>query len=171
MRRWIGILLGLFGAFLVLLPKLGGSDAIPPAAIIACLAAMISITAGTIWQKHTGAFGDLRTTAAIQFMGGVLVVLPLAAVSEKLQMTINPQMIIAWAWGVLGLSVGANLLLLTMIRHGAVAGVASLLYLVPPVSAVMAFLIYGDVLVPIQIGGMVVATGGVVLANRSPARV
>ncbi len=72
----------------------------------------------------------------------------------------------AMAWAVFGLSIGAIGLLLFLIRRGAVAGVAALLYLVPPVSALMAYLLFGETLSLLQIVGMGVAAIGVALASR-----
>jgi len=67
---------------------------------------------------------------------------------------------------VFGLSIGAIGLLLALIRRGAVAGVAALLYFVPPVSALMAYGLFGETLAPVQVGGMVLAAAGVALASR-----
>ncbi|MEQ8660361.1 MAG: EamA/RhaT family transporter, partial [Gammaproteobacteria bacterium] len=69
-------------------------------------------------------------------------------------------------WAVFGLSIGAISLLLVLIRRGAVAGVASLLFLVPPCSAVMAYVLFGETLAPVQMLGMAVAAAGVALASR-----
>ena len=73
----------------------------------------------------------------------------------------------ALAWAVLGLSIGAIGLLLFLIRQGAVVGVATLLYLVPPVAALMAFGLFGESLSPVQMLGMGCAALGVALASRS----
>jgi drug/metabolite transporter (DMT)-like permease len=73
----------------------------------------------------------------------------------------------AMAWAVLGLSIGAIGLLLFLIRQGAVVGVATLLYLVPPVAALMAFGLFGETLNPIQLAGMALAALGVAVASRN----
>jgi drug/metabolite transporter (DMT)-like permease len=77
-----------------------------------------------------------------------------------------PELIVGMAWAVLALSLGAIGLLLLLIRRGAVAGVATLLYLVPPVSALMAYLLFGETLTAMQTLGMVVAALGVAVASR-----
>lgn len=69
----VGIGLGFIGAMLVLLPNLGTAGGIPPVAIVACVAGMIAMTLGTIWQKRTAAAVDLRTNAAVQFIGAALI--------------------------------------------------------------------------------------------------
>ena len=166
-RRWAGIALGFGGALLVLQPQLraaaGGVGLLP---VLASTAGMAGITLGTIWQKRTGAAADLRTNAAVQFIGAAVVMIPLAALTEAGRFDASWQ---AWAglgWAVCGLSLGAISLLLVLIRRGEVAGVASLFYLVPPVVAVLAFALFGERLVPVQGVGMAVAVAGVALASR-----
>jgi drug/metabolite transporter (DMT)-like permease len=164
--RWTGIAVGFFGAVLVVAPKLGAVDGFPPFALAACLFGTISITLGTIWQKRTAAKVDLRTNTVVQFLGALAVTLPMALLLEDNRFDWAPELLVGLAWAVFGLSMGAIGLLLVLIRRGAVAGVASLLYLVPPVSAVMAYALFGEILAPIQILGMIVAAIGVALASR-----
>ena len=164
--RWLGILVGFLGALLVLAPNVAGAAAVSPFAVLACLGATVSLTLGTIWQKRIGANVDLRSGAAIQFLGGVAVTLPLALATEHGRIDHTIPLCVALAWGVLGLSVAAALLLLGLIRQGAVARVTSLFYLVPPITALMALVLFGEGLVPIQIVGMLVAAVGVAIANR-----
>lgn len=164
--RWTGIAVGFLGAALVVAPKLGAVDGFPPLALAVCLFGTISITLGTIWQKRTAAKVDLRTNTVVQFLGALAVTLPVALLIEDNKFDFAPELLIGLAWAVFGLSMGAIGLLLVLIRRGAVAGVASLLYLVPPVSALMAYFLFGETLAPIQIVGMVVAAIGVALASR-----
>lgn len=170
-RRWAGIGLGCVGVVLVLLPKLtaSGTDAGWPA-IVAAFASVLGITFGTIWQKRSSVGVDLRSNAAVQFLGAALVLAPLALVTEQGRFDGSLPLWIGLAWSVLGLSVGAISLLLVLIRRGAVAGVASLFYLVTPVVAVMAYALFGEALVPVQIAGMLLAVAGVALASAPPAR-
>jgi drug/metabolite transporter (DMT)-like permease len=99
-------------------------------------------------------------------MGAALVTLPFALVTERLRLDFEPALWAGLIWAVFGLSIGAIGLLLILIRRGAVAGVAALLYLVPPVAALMAFLLFGESLSLIQIVGMGAAAVGVALASR-----
>ncbi|WP_210493494.1 DMT family transporter [Microvirga antarctica] len=163
-RRWLGIGLGFLGAVLVILPKLG--DGAPPAALLAAILAMLSITLGTIWQKRTAGALDMRVNATIQYMGAAAVTAPMVLLTENAHMDMSWPLIGALAWAVLGLSIGAIGLLLYLIRHGAVTGVATLLYLVPPVAAVMAYLLFGETLSLIQVVGMGCAAIGVAVASR-----
>lgn len=164
--RWLGIGIGLIGAGLVLAPKLGAAGGIPPAALAVCFCGTIAITLGTLWQKRTAAAVDLRTNAAAQFVGALLLTLPLALLTERGEFDVSVPLLLGLAWAVLGLSVGGILILLGLIRRGAVAGVAALFYLVPPVSAAMAFGLFGETLAPVQLLGMVVAVAGVAIASR-----
>lgn len=164
-RRWLGIGLGFLGAVLVILPKLGFGA--PPAALAAAILAMLSITLGTIWQKRTGGTLDMRVNAAIQYMGAAAVTTPMVLLTEQGHIELSWPLLGALAWAVLGLSIGAIGLLLYLIRHGAVTGVAALLYLVPPVAAVMAYLLFGETLSWIQVGGMACAAIGVAVASRN----
>jgi drug/metabolite transporter (DMT)-like permease len=166
--QWLGIGIGFAGAVLVLLPKLGITEGIPPVPAVVCFVAVIGITLGTIWQKRTAAQVDLRTNAAVQFMGAALVTAPVAALTEEGTFDGSAPAWIGLLWSVFGLSVGAISLLLILIRRGAVASVASLFYLVPPVVAVMAFFLFGEHLSVIQIAGMALAASGVALVNRPP---
>ncbi|NEU11491.1 DMT family transporter [Methylobacterium sp. BTF04] len=167
-RRWLGILIGFAGAILVLAPKVGATDAsgIPPVALAACLGAMVAMTSGTLWQKSRSAQADLLSNATIQFLGAAALAIPVALLfgSGRFDATVP-----AWlglGWSVLVNSVAGILLLLVLIRRGAVAGVASLFFLVPPVSALMAYALFGEALAPIQLAGMALAAAGVAVASR-----
>ncbi len=165
-RRWIGILVGFVGASLVLLPRLGNSGGIPLLPLGVCLVGVIGMTLGTIWQKRTGSKVDLRAGAAVQFLGAALVAVPLALATETFNLDWAWQAWAGLAWAVLGLSVGAISLLLLLIRQGAVSGVASLFYLVPPAASVIAYFAFGEELALIQIGGIALAAIGVAITGR-----
>jgi drug/metabolite transporter (DMT)-like permease len=166
-RRWAGIGTGFLGAVLVVAPKLGGAgDGISPLPLAVCLLAMVSITLGTVWQKRTAGAADLRTNAVVQYIGAAAATVPVALLTEEGRLDLVPSLWIGLLWAVFGLSIGAIGLLLLLIRRGAVAGVAALLYLVPPVSALMAFALFGETLTIVQIAGMAVAALGVAIASR-----
>lgn len=168
-RRWLGIGLGFLGAGLVLAPKIGaaGAAGIPPVALAACIGAVAALTLGTLWQKRTGADADLLATATLQFVGAAGLAVPLAlAVTGGLHVPVVAPVWLGMAWSVLVSSVAGLLLLLLLIRRGAVAGVSALLFLTPPVSAFIAYLMFGEALTAVQIAGMAVAAIGVGVANR-----
>ena len=167
-RRWAGILIGLAGAALVLAPQvLSSAHAAAPATIAAAAIATIAITLGTIWQKRVGSGVDLRAGAAIQFAAAAALLLPVVLYTGAIRFDATWQAFTALAWSVLGLSVGGMTLLLLMIGRSAVSVVASLFYLVPPVVAILAFLIFGEAPAAIQIAGLVVASVGVAIATRT----
>jgi drug/metabolite transporter (DMT)-like permease len=165
-RRWLGIAVGFCGALLVVAPRLGGAEGFPPLSLFVCFLGVISITLGTIWQKRTAVSADLRTNTVVQYLGAFAVTLPVALLLEEGRLDPTPAFLVGLAWAVVGLSIGAIGLLLVLIRRGAVAGVAALLYLVPPVSALMAYGLFGETLSPVQILGMGIAALGVAIASR-----
>jgi drug/metabolite transporter (DMT)-like permease len=103
----------------------------------------------------------------VQYVGALLVTIPIALLTERGHVESIPAVWFGLSWSVLGLSIGAVALLLLMIRRGAVAAVASLMFLVPPVAALMGYLMFGETLGPVQIGGIVLATCGVAIATRA----
>ncbi|MGN8117204.1 DMT family transporter [Labrys sp. 22185] len=168
-RRALGIVIGAAGAGLTLIPKLGasGEGGIPLVPLLVCLGGMVAITLGTIWQKRRGRGADLATNTAVQYAGAMvpIVIGGLATESGHFDWA----SVAAWtglAWSVFGMSIGAILLLMVLIKRGAVAQVAALLYLVPGVSALMAWGMFGEALTPIQIAGLAIAALGVAVANK-----
>lgn len=166
-RRWLGVWTGFAGIALVLLPRLTGAGAFPLSTLLMSFLSLLGITAGTIWQKRTGAQADLRSGTAVQFAGATAIVLPLALLTETLHLEPVPALWIGLAWSSLGMSVGAIALLLVLIRRGAVVAVSSLMFLVPPVSALMSYGLFGETLSAVQLFGMGLAALGVALAARA----
>ncbi len=167
-RHWLGILLGLAGVALVLSPGLLGADwALPLPALAVATLAMVGITLGTIWQKRTAGALDLRSNAAVQFIGALLATLPVIFLTEDARFDWSLPALGAVVWAAIGLSIGATSLLLFMIRRGAVAQVASLFYLTPPIAALMAYALFGEALSLVQLLGMGFAATGVAIASRA----
>jgi drug/metabolite transporter (DMT)-like permease len=126
--------LGLAGVTAILWPQLSGTGALDPVVVVVALVAVSAIAFGTVWSKRTGGGVDLVTGTALQFVGAALVLAP-AAVLEGFHYVPSLQLVLVVAWLVLVLSIGAVMLLLLMVRHGAVSKVATLFYLVPPTTA------------------------------------
>lgn len=167
--RALGIAIGAVGAGLTLLPRLGatGDGGIPVIPLLVCTAGMAAITLGTIWQKSRGRGADLTTNTAVQYAGALVPIVLGMALTE--QGHFDATSLPGWVgllWSIFGMSIGAILLLMVLIRRGAVAQVASLLYLVPGVSALMAWAMFGEALTLVQVAGLVVAALGVAVANR-----
>ena len=164
LRQWAGLLLGLVGVWLVVRHKVS-LDA-DPIALAAIAVALVGISVGTLWQKRHASHVDLRTGAVIQFAACAIVYLPLAlAFESQNDVRWTPEFVFALGWSVLVLSVGAISLLYWLLRHGAAAGVARLFFLVPPVTAVMAFAMFGERLDATAIAGMALIVVAVALAR------
>jgi drug/metabolite transporter (DMT)-like permease len=142
-RQWTGLALGLLGALLVVGDRISVTGMTALSIALAALA-LASITLGTIWQKRYGGGVDLRTGAAIQYMAAALVLAPFALFLESGMVTWSGELVFAIAWLAVVLSLGAVFLLLYLIRHGAATRVASLFYLVPPTTALMAWPLFGE---------------------------
>lgn len=168
-RHWVGLAVGFVGVMIVLSPKLGMlGGGVTWQTLTASIIAMAGISAGTIWQKRVGSTGDLVTGTFWQYVGAAILMAAASMVFETRQMTINGELIFAMAWLVFVLSIGAIFLLMVMIRDGAMSKVASLFYLVPSVTAVIAWLLFGEQLSLVQLVGMAIATLGVGLATAQP---
>ena len=161
-RQWIGLALGLAGVALVVHERIGISTATPIGYALAFLA-LFAITAGTLYQKRFCADMDLRTGGVIQFAAAALAMSLLAPLFETMRVQWTGQFFFALVWLVVVLSLGAISLLYVLIRHGEAARVASLFYLVPPVTALMAYAIFGERLGMLALGGMAMTVVGVAL--------
>ena len=167
-RRWAGIAAAALGALLVISPKLGmaGQGAIPPLPAMICGLGTISLTFGTLFQKRFGGSLDARAGTALQYTGACLVLLPFALALEHGRLDPVPQVVLGLAWSIFGMSIVAILMLLHMIRKGAVAAVSSLFFLVPALSSLMAYAMFGETLSLVQIVGLALAVIGVSVASR-----
>lgn len=165
-RQWVGLLAGFGGVAIVLAPRLslvgGGVDA---ATVSASVLAVLGISAGTIWQKRFVGSVDLKAATMIQYLAAALLAGGLSLAFETHAIVFSAELLFAMAWLVLVLSIGAVLLLMRLIRDGAVSKVSSLFYLVPGVTAVMAWALFGESLSLLQLSGMAVTAVGVALAT------
>ena len=166
-RQWLGIAAGFGGIMLVLMPKMltVPVDQFPQwrLALIVNLLAMASVTLGTFYQKRFLPSGDLRTTAFLQYVGALPLVVLAAYILEPMRLTLSWTSVATMVWSVLAISLGAVLLLLWLIRNGAVSRAATLIYLVPPAAALQAWLLFGETLSMLQIGGIALTVAGVAL--------
>jgi drug/metabolite transporter (DMT)-like permease len=169
-RQAIGVALGFLGIVLVLLPKLVGVDPAAFRAISIPLAVnfggMIAVTLGTFYQKRFVSGGDMRTTTAWQYIAAAIAMAPLVFFFGKPEAEWNQTLVLTMAWSVLALSVGGIFLFLYLIRRGEVSRATAYIYLVPAVSALMAFVAFGETLTTVQLVGMAVTAIGVWLATR-----
>lgn len=168
-RHWLGLGIGLVGVIIVLWPKLGAiGGGVTPETLAASLVSVLGMSAGTIWQKRFASGGDLVAATMWQYVGGASLMVLASLAFETRTVTVNGELIFAMAWLVLVLSIGAIFLLMLMIRDGEMSKVASLFYLVPAVTALMAWALFGEHLNLVQIVGMAITTFGVGLATARP---
>lgn len=163
-QQWIGLSLGLVGLACVVSEKLGTVEVslVPMLWIVLALA---SITIGTLYQKAWVKPCDFRTANSVQLMGALIVSAPLAWI-EPQSISWNQDTVIALVWAVLGLTMGASSLMYIMIQRGAVTRVTSLLYLVPPTTAVIAWLMFGERITALMLLGVVIAAYAVWLVLK-----
>jgi drug/metabolite transporter (DMT)-like permease len=152
-RQWAGLTLGLAGVALVVGERIAVQSLTLPAILLSALA-LASITFGTVWQKRHGGAIDLRTGAAIQFAAAAALLAPLAFLLETRAVRWSGEFVFALFWLALVLSFGAVFLLLYLIRQGAATSVASLFYLVPPTTALIAWPLFGEAYSILAAAGM-----------------
>jgi drug/metabolite transporter (DMT)-like permease len=169
-RQWFGLICGLGGVALVVANKIS-LIGLRWDAIALCVMALLSITTGTLYQKRYCAHFDLRTGNVIQFLACAAVILPLAAYFEGFGPSLDnihwtAEFIGALVWSVLVLSIGGFFLLFALIRKSAATTVTSLMYLTPPTTAVMAWLMFGEKFSLTGAAGMALAVIGVAFVVR-----
>ena len=167
-QQWLGLLLGLGGLLLVVWRKLGAGSEVSALTLAAAVFALVSITAGTLYQKRFMQPTDVRTANVIQLAAALLVTLPLTLLETE-AVTWNGEFLGALAWAVLVLTLGGSSLLYLLIQRGAATAVTSLLYLVPPTTAIMAWAMFGELVTFVTLLGTVLTAIGVSLVVR-PAK-
>lgn len=163
--QWAGLFLGFAGLVMVVSRKLGQGGEVSLLTMALALTALFSITAGTLYQKRFLAPCDVRSASAIQLGAALLVTLPFAAMeSDSIQWNLASGG--AMAWSVLALSLGGSSLLYLLIQRGTATAVTSLLYLVPPCTAVMAWLLFSEPITALTMAGIALTAVGVSLVVR-----
>jgi len=165
-RQWVGLVLGLVGVALVVSDKLSLGGTADAWAIVFAVVALLGITVGTLYQKRHGGAMDLRSGSAIQYAVAAVPVAILALIFESGEVEWSGELIFALGWLVVVLSLGAITLLYLLIRRGAAAKVASLFYLTPPVVALIAWVLFDEILTPFAMVGMGVVVIGVALVTK-----
>ena len=165
-RQWVGLALGLGGLVLVVSRKFGSTQEVTALTLTAIIIALLSITVGTLYQKRFVAPADVRGANAVQIAAAFVVTLPLA-LFETEAVSWTPQFMGALAWSVLVLTLGGSSLLYMLIQRGAATAVTSLLYLVPPCTALMAWLLFAEPITVATIVGTAITALGVSLVVRA----
>ena len=167
-RQWIGLGFGFAGVALVVLEKISFAH-IPILSYILAFAALLSITCGTLYQKKYCPVFDLRAGSSIQFGASSIVCFACMYFFESGVMVWNVPVIGALLWAIFPLSIGSISLLFMMIRKGAATKVTSLLYLTPPTTALMAWLLFDEPFNVMMAAGLALTMTGVVLVNARQA--
>lgn len=165
-RQWLGLGLGLAGLVMVVWQKLSVGQASAFNVSVAAVA-LASITVGTLYQKRWVAPCDVRTANTVQLLAALVVTAPLAWF-EHGRIDLHPELIGAMAWSVLVLTLGGSSLLYLLIQRGAATAVTSLMYLVPPCTAVLAWWLFDESLGPLVLAGLALTAAGVALVVRAP---
>lgn len=168
-RQWVGTCLGFAGAGLVLGFDIGG--AIPVAGVLVCLISLCSITAGTLYQKRQGADIPVAEGNFYQAIGGVGFHLFAMGFFETPSILWTENFIIGMAWQIIVVSGVAWLVLLILLKRGTASQTVALFFLVPPTAALMGFVVLGEPMTAIDIGGMVLASIGVYIATRPQSEI
>jgi drug/metabolite transporter (DMT)-like permease len=172
-RQWLGLLLGFAGLVLVVSRKFGTGETVGTGDhadwwnLSLAVLALFSITIGTLYQKRYVKTCDVRSANSVQLIAALLVTLPLALLESE-SMRWNTELAGAMAWSVLGLTLGGSSLLYLLIQRGAAAKVTSLMYLVPPCTALIAWVLFREPITAFTVAGTALTALGVSLVVRAP---
>ena len=160
-----GMVAGLGGVFLVLLPKMGGG--MPPLGLASVTFGLCAVTGGTLLQKHIGGKIDLLTGNLVQTIAASAALGLICLTFETPQVSWNMPFTLALAWQVVMVSAGAYVILMVLIQRGTMAAVSSLMFLVPPVTAVLAALGFDEPLTLLGIVGFCLTSAGVYMVTSN----
>jgi drug/metabolite transporter (DMT)-like permease len=174
-RHWTSLALGIGGIFLVLSPKIGLDSgwANRPETFVASVVSIAALTFGTLYQKRSASHLDLRASLLPQYFGATLVTGAWAFSFESREVIWSPELIGALAWLVIVLSIGAISLFLLLLRENAAWRTSALFYMIPPVTAVIAWVMFDERLSLVQLGGMALVMAAVlaIRPGRPPPEV
>ncbi|MET0047332.1 MAG: DMT family transporter [Sedimenticola sp.] len=165
LKHWLGVLAGFVGISLVLSNQVS-LEGFGIGAVIAAFVALFGITVGTIYQKRITAHTNVLSIAFFQYLSTALLFEVGSVAFETGQITWSAQLVMALLWLVFGLSIGAILLLSYLIRKNEAHKVTSLFYLVPPLTVLEAFFLFGETLGVINITGMVIVAVSVYVVMK-----
>ncbi|MFL2899283.1 MAG: DMT family transporter [Candidatus Pelagibacterales bacterium] len=163
-KQWVGIMLGFFGTLLVIGMDIG--ESIPIIGLIASLIGLTAITSGTLLQRKIGGNIPLATSNLYQAFSAFIFLLMITFLFEKSFINFSLNFILSMSWQVIFVSFGAFTILQYLINTGTASRTATLFFLVPPVSVVMAWLFLNEKMTNLDISGLIIATLGVYLATR-----
>ena len=162
--QWIGIILGFIGTLLVIGFDIGKT--IPVAGLIVSLLALMAAIAGTLYQKKYGQEIPLLAANKLQAFAAAILHLILLSLFAIPSMHLTANFIIGMSWQIIAVSFGAYVMLLILLARGTASQTSSLLFLIAPVAAVQGWVILGEQMNYLDIGGLLLASCGVYLATR-----
>ena len=160
----VGMVAGISGVFLVLLPKMDGT--MPMLGLLSVSIGLVAVTSGTLLQKKIGGKIDLLPSNVIQSLAASAFFVIICGTIETPRISWEMPFMLALGWQVIMVSAGAYVILMVMIRRDTMAAVSSLMFLVPPVTAVIAAVGFDEPLTPVSILGFCVTSAGVYLVTR-----
>jgi drug/metabolite transporter (DMT)-like permease len=164
-----GLLFGLIGVALLLLPRVFKGDyssSFSALGLFSCFLALVGTTVGYLLQKRTGSGIPFLSGTAVQYAAATAIYFVLAVIFEDTTVIVNLRFILALTWIVMALSIGSIFLLFFMLRTDSASTVSSLYYLVPPSTAIQAYILFGERIGLIGILGMGLAALGVLLVTK-----
>ena len=165
MRQWAGFVLGTLGLGLVSSRYFGGSSS-SVSGVVFCIVGVVGMSIGTLYQKRFCSEMDLLSGSFLQFLSASLMMILIAATFETRQVHWTGEFIFALGWLVLVLSLGAMTVLWLLVRAKAATQVASLFFLVPPVTALIAWPLFGETLTLKSVSGMALVVLGILLVKQ-----
>ena len=168
-KQIFGLLLGFIGVTFLLIPKLFEGDlsiGFSAAGITACVLALLGTTGGYLIQKKGGSDIPFLAGTAVQFASSTIIFAIASIIFEPLKVDITLEFILALAWIVIALSIGSIFLLFYLLRKGSASSVSSLYYLVPPLTAIQAYLFFGERINSIGLVGMTLAALGTLIVTK-----
>ena len=160
----VGMVAGISGVFLVLLPKMDGT--MPMLGLLSVSIGLVAVTSGTLLQKKIGGKIDLLPSNVIQSLAASAFFVIICGTIETPRISWEMPFMLALGWQVIMVSAGAYVILMVMISRDTMAAVSSLMFLVPPVTAVIAAVGFDEPLTPVSILGFGVTSAGVYLVTR-----
>lgn len=169
-RQWIGVVFGVVGVGLVVVERIGASDAVvTTSALVAMAVSVFGMSGGTLVQRARGTSIPLLRGTAIQYAASGVVLGLGAVVFEGFEVEFTTRMVLSLAWSILVLSLAAILIMLWLLQRQAAVKVSSLFFLTPALSTIEGSILFGERLGLLAIAGLAIALIGVALATRTPA--
>ena len=162
--QWLGIGLGFIGLGLAVLPNIAATQT-SFVLIVSALFGVAAMAYGSIYQKRFSDVGDAWSRTTLMFVGAAIPAAAATCLFEHASIDWQPALLAVYAWSVLALAVGATMALLFLMQKGQAARAAALLYLVPPTSALMAYVAFAEKITLLQLAGFALSAGGVALVQ------